>query len=97
MPAYAWVLRFRRDSEALTPDQQAAFLVAVKKLVEDLGAGRQARKGLRVKGIKGASGIYEMTWAPDGRATFQFGPPIRGSEVHTIWRRVGAHAILNEA
>jgi hypothetical protein len=35
-----------------------------------------------------------MTWAPDGRATFHYGDPIREGEPHLVWRRVGTHAIL---
>ncbi len=54
-------------------------------------------KGLRVKRVQGARGLWEMTWSfagPDGRATFEWieiadEPAIR-------WRRVGSHAIFAE-
>ena len=69
MPTYAWLARFRADFDKLTRPQQAAFLLAVGQFVEDLRAARQFRKGLRVRGIQGASGIFEITWADDGRAT----------------------------
>jgi hypothetical protein len=39
-------------------------------------AGRGFRPGLRVKGVRGAAGIFEMTWADDGRATFEYGDAI---------------------
>lgn len=95
MPTYAWLARFRADFERLTPTQQAAFLVAVKQFVDDLEAGR-FRNGLRVKGIQGASDIFEMTWAPDGRATFEYGPVVADGEPHVIWRRIGTHAIFKQ-
>jgi hypothetical protein len=94
LPTFAWVARFRVDFDALTPEQQADFLAAVRQFVEDLERGRQFRKGLRVKGIQGARGLFEMTWAPDGRATFQYGGEVVQGEPHVIWRRVGTHAVL---
>jgi hypothetical protein len=87
--------RFRTGFESLTPGQQAAFLAAVAQFVEDLGRGRQFRKGLRVKGVKGATGIFEMTWADDGRATFEYGDAVIEGEPHGIWRRVGTHAVFD--
>jgi len=38
--------------------------------------------------------IFEMTWAPDGRATFHYGAPVREGQVHVGWRRVGTHAVF---
>ena len=94
MPAFERLARFDRDLEALTPEQRAAFLTAVRKFVDDLVAGRGFRKGLRVKGVRGAEGIFELTWAPDGGATFSYGKSIVGSEPHIVWRRVGTHEII---
>jgi len=94
VPTFAWLARFRADFDRLTPDQQSAFLAAVTEFVDDLRAGGGFRAGLRVKGIRGAPGIFEMTWAPDGRATFQDGGPAAPGEAHIIWRRVGTHDIL---
>jgi len=88
--------RFAVDFDSLSADQKAAFLTAVAQFVEDLRRGEGFRKGLRVKGVKGASGIFEMTWADDGRATFEYGDPVREGEAHVIWRRIGAHKILNQ-
>jgi hypothetical protein len=92
VPTYAWLARFRADFERLTPTQQAAFLIAVEQFVEDLRRDRTFRKGLRVKGIQGATGIFEMTWAPNGRATFGFGDSGIDGEPRVIWRRVGQSA-----
>ena len=86
MPTYAWLARFRSAFERLTPAQQAAFLIAVQSFVDDLTAGGQFRNGLRVKGIRGAAGIFEMTWAADGRATFQYGPEVVDGQRHIVCR-----------
>jgi hypothetical protein len=95
LPTFAWVARFGKDFGGLTAAQQEAFLVAVAQFVDDLRAGEGFRTGLRVKGVQGTTGIFEMTWANDGRATFQYGEPIVAGEPHVIWRRVGTHAIFS--
>ncbi|MGH2365674.1 MAG: hypothetical protein ACRDGF_05560 [Chloroflexota bacterium] len=96
MPTYAWLARFGNDFERLPADRQAAFLAAVEQFVEDLRRGREFRKGLRVKGVKGAAGIFEMTWADDGRATCEFGAPVVSGDVHVLWRRIGTHDIFKQ-
>jgi hypothetical protein len=93
VPTYESTNRFRRDFNTLTPDERAAFRQAVAKFVHDLEVG-QFRSGLRVKGVRGTDGIFEMTWADDGRATFQYGPAVIEGEPHVIWRRVGGHEIF---
>ncbi|HCP62471.1 MAG TPA: hypothetical protein DIU14_08395 [Actinobacteria bacterium] len=52
------------------------------------------RPGLRVKGIQGMPGCFEMTWEDDGRAIFTYGPEVRPGEAHIIWLAIGTHAIL---
>lgn len=94
MPTYETLPRFRDDFDGLSADEQERFREAVKKFIDDLTRGQGFRLGLRVRGVQGAPGIFEMTWAPDGRATFHYGDPIREGEVHVVWRRVGTHAIL---
>jgi len=64
--------------------------------VVDMGDGKGFRKGLRVKGVKGATGIFEMTWGDDGRATFEYGEPVVETEPHVVWRRIGTHAIFKK-
>ena len=88
--------RFANDFDSLSPAKQAAFLVAVSQFVEDLRAGKGFRKGLRVEGVKGAMGIFEMTWADDGRATFEYAEGVREGEAHILWRRVGTHSIFDQ-
>ncbi|MGI8552783.1 MAG: hypothetical protein ACR2PL_18645 [Dehalococcoidia bacterium] len=94
MPTYALTDRFKREYAKLTPEQKAAFKVAVQRLVADLKAGRGFRNSRRIKRVRVVEGVYEMTWAPDGRATFEFGASIRADQVHVIWRRCGTHDIL---
>ena len=37
-----------------------------------------------------------MTWAADGRATFEYGDEVAEGEPHVLWRRVGTHAIFDQ-
>lgn len=96
MPTYAWIALFRRDWQKLTRDEQVAFLRAVAIFVEDLAVGAGFRPGLRVKKMKGHENVWEMTWAPDGRATFSYGESLKPGQPHVIWRRIGAHEIFKE-
>jgi len=96
MPTRDVLAKFWRDWAQLGPGEQQAFLIAVDKFVADLRAGRGFRSGLRVKGVRGTPGVYELTWARDGRATFSYGRSIVGDEPHVIWRRLGTHEILRE-
>lgn len=93
MPTFAWLARFGADFDALSDDQQVAFLAVVAMFVADLNTGA-FRPSLRVKGVKGAAGVFEMTWAPNGRATFQYGREITSGQAHIIWRRVGTHDVF---
>ena len=95
MPTHDETEHFWRDYDALTEAERRAFERAVAKFVRDLRIGR-FRRGLRVRGVEGHPGVFEMTWAPNGRATFQYGEPIREGEPHIIWRRIGTHAIFQQ-
>lgn len=53
--------------------------------------------GLRVKRVQGANGVWEITFAPDGRATFAYGTEVIAGEPHVIWRRVGSHHVFDDA
>ena len=94
MPTFERLRRFDRDFAALSDGQREAFRAAVQKFVADLDRGQGFRTGLRVKGIRGAPGMFEMTWAADGRATFSYGESRREGVTHIVWRRVGTHDIL---
>jgi hypothetical protein len=95
MPTFKTRPRFRKDFEQLSAASKERFRQAVEKFVEDLDRGRGFRSGLRVKGIQGARGIYEMSWADDGRATFEYGAPVKAGQVHVVWRRIGGHTIFS--
>lgn len=50
---------------------------------------------LRVKSVRSAHGVLEMTWSfasPDGRATFEF--VTVDNELAVQWRRVGNHDVF---
>ncbi|MQA74689.1 MAG: hypothetical protein GEU88_10180 [Solirubrobacterales bacterium] len=71
------------------------FAPALERRAEDPGRAWPSR--LRVKGVRGAPGVWEMTWSfadPDGRATWEW---IKiDSETAIRWRRIGTHAIFAE-
>jgi hypothetical protein len=94
MATYQTLPRFKQDLDQLSVQDRERFRQAVARFVQDLEGGSGFRSGLRVRGIQGALGVFEMTWAPDGRATFHYGKPIREGLVHVVWRRVGTHAIF---
>jgi hypothetical protein len=93
VPTYEATDRFSREHRRLTVEQRASFRRAVERFVVDLEEG-QFRAGLRIKGIVGMPGCFEMTWATDGRAIFAYGKEVREGETHVIWLAVGTHAIL---
>lgn len=95
MPTHEELAQFLREWVKLTPQQQTLFLAAVNDMVADLRTHSTLRPSLRVKGVQGHPGVFEMTWAPNGRATFQYGPAVQTGEAHIIWRRIGNHSILN--
>ena len=86
MPSYERTRRFDRDWKALA-EAGDRFRTAFSRFDADLAAG-PFRRGLRVKRVQGTDSIFEMTWAPDGRATFEYGSP-DSEGAHVIWRRIG--------
>ena len=92
-PTYEKSDRFKKDLSNLDDSDLARFQAAVTQFIEDLEAGN-FRPGLRVRGVVGAKGVFEMSWAPDGRATWQYGDEILEGEPHVVWRRVGTHDIF---
>jgi hypothetical protein len=96
MPTHEELARFLREWSSLTPRQQTLFLAAVIEMVEDLTTHGSFRPSLRVKGVQGYSGVYEITWGPDGRATFHYGAEKRPGTPHIVWRRIGRHRILDD-
>jgi len=72
MPTYEPSRRFFREFDGLTAAQQARFLRVVAQLVTALRTSPpDFPAGLWVKRVQGSSNVWELTWAPDGRATFE--------------------------
>lgn len=95
MPTYKALPRFTTDLDRLTPEQRRAFhRVVTRAFVPDLRAGSGFRGGLRIKGVRCAPGVYELTWSGGGRATWSYGSERRGTQ-HIVWRRVATHTIFN--
>ena len=99
MPTHEETPTFLRDYGRLTNTQEKRLEAALSQFIADLRAieaGEQAwfRPGLRVKRVRGVTGLYEMTWAPDGRATFSWDQPLRIGTRHVVWHRCGDHSIL---
>jgi hypothetical protein len=95
MPTREVLASFWRDWERLTPQQQRAFRTALAQFIADLSSGSQRfHPRLRVKRVRGHPRIWEMTWAPDGRATFEYGGSVHSGEAHIVWRRIGTHSVF---
>jgi hypothetical protein len=92
VPSHARTRQFDRDWKGLSSADRDRYRTAFRKFDADLIAGR-FRPGLRVKGVQGAPGVFEMSWAPNGRATFEYGQS-EGAGAHVVWRRIGTHAVL---
>lgn len=100
MATFETTPRFLKDLKRLDSKSLDRFKqVVLEQFVPDVDA-HTFRKTLRVKQVRGvAQGavIYEMSWAHDGRATFQYGEEVKSGVPHVIWRRVGTHSALNIA
>lgn len=99
MPTYDAVAAFLRDWDRLTGQQQRRFSTRLNEFVFDLlemEAGRRIwfRPALRVKKVRSKRGVYEMTWAPDGRATFTLDHGASPGKLHVVWLRIGDHEVL---
>jgi hypothetical protein len=96
-PTYQRSLRFQRDMRKLSGEQRRAFLAARDEFVDGLRQRPpEFTPALRVKRVQGAEGIWEMSWAADGRATFRYGAEILAGQPHVVWLRIGKHAILDD-
>lgn len=81
----------------LTGEQRRAFLEARDELVAGLRTSPPTfAPRLRIKRIQGTDDIWEISWAPDGRATFRYGAEVVPGEPHISWLRVGTHAVLDD-
>lgn len=98
----------RSDYARLTTEERGLFSQGVA--VFNVAADRFAATGdpsawprqLRVKSVRHAPGILEMTWSfsgPDGRATWEWATVTdEDGTGHSAvrWRRIGSHAIFSD-
>jgi hypothetical protein len=97
VPTFERLARFDREFRRMPRELQRAFLAALPLFIDALRAKPPAfPPSLRVKRVQGADGVWEMTFASDGRATFAYGDERIAGESHVIWRRVGTHDVLSE-
>jgi mRNA-degrading endonuclease YafQ of YafQ-DinJ toxin-antitoxin module len=95
MPTFETTQRFDRDLRKLTRDQRHQFRnVIAAEFIPGLKA-QQFPPRLRVKRVRSTAKVWQMSWAPDGRATFQYGAEQQPGEAHVIWRRIGTHDVFS--
>lgn len=101
--------RFKNDYARLTADEKSIFRSAALAFSEACDAFRASPStpfpaSLRVKAIRGAKGVFEMTWSfsgPDGRATWEWVTVEVVADDGTVavhpavqWRRIGGHEVF---
>ncbi len=86
--------RFYQDFAELSPTDQELFRRRARQLCSDLARGRPS-DNLNVRVVTGFTGILEMTWAQNARATFSVGGFATEGPV-IMWRRVGRWDVLPE-
>ena len=97
MPTFERLARFDREFRRLPRELQRAFLAMLPAFIAALRERPPAfPPALRIHRVQGTVGVWEITFAPDGRATFEYGEEVITSEPHVIWRRVGTHDVLRE-
>jgi hypothetical protein len=95
MPTFERGARFDRDFRRLPRDLQRAFLAALPAFVSGLREKPpRFSPALRVKRVQGQRGVWELSFAPDGRATFEYGAEVQPGSPHVTWRRIGDHSVL---
>jgi hypothetical protein len=98
VPTFERMARFDREFRRMPRELQHAFLEMLPIFIDALRAGPAAfPPKLRVKRVKGTSDVWEITFAPDGRATFAYGDEVIPGQPHVIWPRVGTHDVLGDA
>jgi len=95
MPTRAALASFFADYDKLTAEQKRQFRTALALFIGWLAVGGEPPRTLRVKKMAGHKDIWEMSWAGDGRATFEYGPEQLPGQKHIVWRRIGTHDIFD--
>jgi hypothetical protein len=94
MPTFEAHARFERDVQNLTPAQFQQWRTALRLFIAAV-VSQQFPPQLRVKRVKAVAGVWERSWAKDGRATFEYRDEVRPGEPHVFWRRIGTHDIFD--
>lgn len=100
--------RFDADYRRLSQRDRDAFRTAVRAFAAACDVVIERRDpsawpaALRVKAVRGAPGVWEMTWSfarPDGRATWEWAMVEVDGVRHPAvrWRRLGDHRALRES
>ena len=96
MPTYEVSPSFKREHAKLSPALKRRFADAVRRLVAELERDPPRLPGMPVvRPLSGRRGVYELRFAPDGRATFHVGEELTPGVPHVVWRRIGDHSILD--
>lgn len=96
---------FKADYQRLSDDEKRLFRSAVLDFNRGCDEFVRTRDpsawpaSLRVKTVRGAAGVWEMTWSfsgPDGRATWEWVVDADGGidQPAIRWRRIGDHRIF---
>jgi hypothetical protein len=95
VPTYERSPEFDKMLASLSPEDRKRFRATIlEKFLPDLKKGA-FRRGLGVRKYQaGGPGVFEMRWAPNGRALFRFGPELKPGEPHIQWIAVGSHTIF---
>jgi hypothetical protein len=91
-PRSGWPASRRRTTRSLPGGERCMSLPMPCSLTLTASARRMSDADLR--GVTAHSGVFEMTWDGDGRATFSYGAERVPGQAHIIWRRTGTHAIF---
>ena len=94
MPTFDAFARFWNEYGRLGREQKREFLAAKNLLVAASRLGQLPPPSLRIKRVQNMPGVWELSWAADGRATFEYGPERTEGQPHIIWRRIGSHDIF---
>jgi hypothetical protein len=93
---------FDNDYRRLKPEHRSAFRAVVREKFAPAcdafaaDASTPWPSSLRVKSVRNASRVLEMTWSfasPDGRATFEL--VTVHDQLRCRWRRVGDHSVFS--
>jgi hypothetical protein len=102
VPTFERLARFDREFRRMPRELQRAFLAMLPVFVAALRVDPPSfPPGLRVKRVQGTEGVWEITFAADGRATFEYGAELHPGEPHVVWpvitRSGGPPRMGNEA